>query len=133
MAARMPIASHPHAAATRSTNGTRRSSDRSKGRSMSRVSTVRWIFWFCVLLLVVPGGSTSSSVESGLGGDYVVAGQASDGRAYTGQLRIITQGEGYAIAWRLDQGGDYRGLALKVDNVLGAVYRPDKDRIPGLG
>jgi hypothetical protein len=77
--------------------------------------------------------SASVLAESTLRGEYDVEGQVWHGRAYTGQAKIAPRGEGYAIAWRLGQGDAYRGVALKMDNVLGAVYWSDKDRFRGLG
>ncbi|HSE74117.1 MAG TPA: hypothetical protein VLB05_06375 [Dongiaceae bacterium] len=77
--------------------------------------------------------SAAPLADTNLSGDYEVAGQTSNGRAYTGQMKIVARGEGYAIAWRLDEGGAYRGLAIKMDNVLGAVYWPVKDPLHGHG
>lgn len=100
---------------------------------MNRMTLLRGCRRLAFALIVCVAGSAVSRADTNLSGDYDIAGQTSNGRAYGGEVKIIARGEGYAIAWRLEQGGTYRGLAIKMDNVLGAVYWPDKDRLRGLG
>ena len=100
---------------------------------MNRMTLLRGCRRLAFALIVCVAGSAVSRADTNLSGDYDIAGQTSNGRAYGGEVKIIARGEGYAIAWRLEQGGTYRGLAIKMDNVLGAVYWPDKDRLHGLG
>jgi hypothetical protein len=94
------------------------------------LNRVRWVVLALALCLGAPAALLA---DTNLSGDYDAAGQTSNGRGYTGQVKIVARGEGYAIAWRLDQGDAYRGLAIKMDNVLGAVYWPDKSPLHGHG
>jgi hypothetical protein len=98
---------------------------------MSSTISPRWCRAFIVALIV--GGSAAASADGTLSGDYGVEGQTLHGRNYTGQVKIASHGKGYAIAWRLDQGDTYRGAALKMDDVLGAVYWSERDTFRGLG
>jgi hypothetical protein len=100
---------------------------------MNRMALFRGCRQLAVALMLCVVGSAASRADANLSGDYDVAGRTLHGRAYTGEVRIAPHGKGYAIAWRLDEGDTYRGMALKVDNVLGAVYWSERDDFRGRG
>jgi hypothetical protein len=76
---------------------------------------------------------SAAAAESQVSGDYDAQGRSAQGQAYQGAVRIAPLGQGYGIAWRLAGGDTYRGVALKVDSVLGAVYWSDRQRLDGVG
>ena len=83
--------------------------------------------------LVLCALAWSASADSQISGDYDAQGKSAQGQAYQGAVRIAPLGQGYGIAWRLAGGDTYRGVALKVDDVLGAVYWSDRQQLQGLG
>lgn len=86
-----------------------------------------------LILALAAAAAGAARAEATLSGDYRAEGRDAQGRAYAGQVRIAAQGRGYAIGWRLEDGGDYRGFGLKMDDVLGAVYWSDRAPARGAG
>ena len=103
---------------------------------MTRVALIAWCHrpatTLAALMLCAIAWSAAAA-ESQISGDYEAQGQSAQGQAYKGAVRIAPLGQGYGIAWRLERGDTYRGVALKVDNVLGAVYWSAQQRLQGLG
>jgi len=86
---------------------------------------------WAVLVLAVPAGGAFA--EPPLAGTYHAEGKTSDGRAYGGQVGIEPNGKGVRLAWVLDGGDSYRGVGLRIDNVLGSAYWSDAERFNGPG
>jgi hypothetical protein len=84
-----------------------------------------------VLFLVAAAGAASA--EPPLAGKYRAEGKMADGAKYGGQVGIEPSGKAVRLAWVLDSGNKYRGLGLRIDNVLGGVFWSENDRFNDLG
>ena len=92
-------------------------------------------YWVLGVVLALAGSGTGRATEGLVNpaGDYTIDGNTvAGGRSYAGRLEIVQRGPAYALAWRLDQGDAYTGVALLEDDILGAVYWSGSNRNLGI-
>jgi hypothetical protein len=79
---------------------------------------------FKSLLLVCVGTVliTASAWADDLSGLYDAQGRYPGGKEYQGAVKIVDFGSAQAILWKLNDGEDYKGLAIHQGDVLGAAY-----------
>jgi hypothetical protein len=77
-----------------------------------------------VVLLVLVGGFSAASRADDFAGVYNAAGRDAAGQAYTGAVQVENLGPLYAMLWKLKGIEAYKGIAIPMDDVLGAAYGP---------
>jgi len=82
------------------------------------------------LLLSLAG---SALAEAELNGTYDAVGATADGTAYRGEVELTTRGKAVEVGWTLNDGQRYRGVALRLDDILGSAYWPEDEPFEDAG
>src|SRR5262245_33219823 len=107
-----------------------------RGDFMGLLRFVR--FLTAIVLVTAVAGSlavvSGAAADGVLAGHYAASGSTAGGAEYQGSVDLAAHGQAFTLGWTLDGGPGYRGLALQLDGVLGAVYWSDTQQVraPGI-
>ncbi|HEY4161446.1 MAG TPA: hypothetical protein VGM59_00200 [Dongiaceae bacterium] len=87
-----------------------------------RPNPARWVA--CVAILLLAGCFSAGAAADDFSGVYNAEGKTASGSSYKGAVQIENLGSLYAVLWKLKDNEAYKGIAIPMDNVLGAAYGP---------
>jgi hypothetical protein len=86
------------------------------------VRRARWVA--CVAILLLAAWFPASAKADDFSGVYNASGKDAAGTAYNGAVQIENLGTLYVVLWKLKGNEAYKGIAIPMDDVLGAAYGP---------